>query len=262
MQFASVLEKAFFATLHIETQFANGVRAEGTAFIFEYKTEDNTYPFLVTAKESVAGSIEGRMTFMQSQNRSPLLGKGYTLDIEHFEKLWYSHPDDTVGVAVTPFVPFVKHIETAGIPVYFYALTEHESVGGTEPNLSLGDDIVYLGYPRGLWDRRHLLPVLRRAMVASLVTLKYQGVRQFLVDGRVVSGSVGSPVFHRPGEDMGKKEEPILLGMLLRTTTEDDSNSNTSSPSAQTDADEMGVVISADLVVATITAYLKEKGFI
>lgn len=260
MQFGSVLEKAFFATLHIETQFSNGIRAEGTAFIFEYKTEDNTYPFLVTAKESVSGAIEGRMTFMQSQNRAPLLGKGYTLDIEHFEKLWYAHPDDSVGVSVTPFVPFVKHIETAGIPVYFHALTDHETVGGNDSSLNLGDDIVYLGYPRGLWDKRHLLPVLRRAMVASIVSLKYQGIRQFLVDGRVVSGSVGSPVFHRPSGDHDIKGEPVLLGMLLRTPSESENSGN--SPSPQSEADEMGVIISADLVVATITAYLKEKGFI
>jgi len=121
-----------FHTLRVETDAPEGPRT-ATAFILEYRAEDNRYPFLVTARHVVQEAPEGRITFVPERRARPDLSKGYTLDIENFAKLWFVHPDPGLDVAVTPFVPFVKHIEDSGIPLYFRPLQRlaEEAPGGS-----------------------------------------------------------------------------------------------------------------------------------
>jgi len=196
MKLSSEIEKIFFTTIRIETRNDAGDKKEGTAFVFEYKTEDNNYPFLVTAKSTVKAATEGRMTLMLSSDGKPLLGKGYTLDIDNFERLWYMNTDAELDIAVTPFVPFVKHIEASGTAIYFRALGPEFLLNPADPELlGIGDDIVFVTYPHGLWDRKHMLPVLRKGMVATSLAGGFQGKKQFLIDAQVAIGSAGSPVF-------------------------------------------------------------------
>lgn len=262
---ANLLEKACYSTIRIETQkSSSGAIAEGTAFVYEYKTEDNTYPFLVTARSVIASANEGRMTLLQAKDGKPFFGKPYTLDIEHFEKLWYTHPDEAMDIAVTPFVPFVKHIETSGTPIYFNSLIQdhgHKKVN--IPDIGLADDVVYIGYPHELWDMKSLLPVVRKAIVATPVNIDYFGKKEFLVDTTVPKGSDGSPVFQlkEQSADDAKQVKPILLGMLVPAGAhtiggKKDILTETSRNRS------MGIVIRTDAILEAITAYLHEKGFI
>jgi len=269
MKLSSEIEKIFFTTIRIETRDEAGSKKEGTAFIFEYKTEDNNYPFLVTAKSTVKSAIEGRMTLMLSSDGKPLLGKGYTLDIDNFERLWYMHADAELDIAVTPFVPFVKHIEVSGTAIYFRALGPEFLHNPADPELlGIGDDIVFVTYPHGLWDRKHMLPVLRKGMVSTSLSGGFQGKKQFLVDAQVAMGSAGSPVFFlstmEPSfsvreADARKIKRPILLGMLVNATLYTPDEDHRDEPAI---AEDMGVVISTETVLDTITSYLRDKGFI
>lgn len=257
MQYKSALEQTFFSTVRLSTRSLAGEVNHGTAFVFEYKSEDNTYPFLVTARSLVENAEEGRMALMQGADREEPLFKAYTLDIEHFGKLWYTHPDDKLNVAVTPFVPFVKHIEASGVPIYFTSITREDSDQVNEL-VSLADDVLFLGYPQGLWDQKNLMPVLRKGMVATPLALDYFGERQFLIDAPVAAGSVGSPVFSNDAN------APKLLGMMLPScnTPELIDEGMFADDSANEPCADMGVVLRTDVVVESITAYLKEKGFI
>jgi len=269
MKLSSEIEKIFFTTIRIETRDEAGGKKEGTAFVFEYKTEDNNYPFLVTAKRTVKAAVEGRMTLMLSADGKPLLGKGYTLDIDNFERLWYMNADAELDIAVTPFVPFVKHIEASGTAIYFRALGPEFLLSPADPELlGVGDDIVFVTYPHGLWDRKHMLPVLRKGMVSTSLGGGFQGKKQFLIDAQVAIGSAGSPVFFLStmesnfamrDAEMRKIRRPILLGMLVNAQLSTPDENNVDGPVV---AEDMGVVISTEIVLETITNYLREKGFI
>lgn len=259
------LDKLFYSTIRLETKSSDGEYVNGTAFIYEYTTEDNAYPFLVTSRHLIMDASEGRITLIQGEKRNPIPGKAYTLDIENFSKLWFWHPDEVSNVAVTPFVPFVKHVENSGVSVYFQSLNdENLCAPGEIARVSPGAGAVYVGYPNSCWDRKHLLPVVKHGMMALPFSINYQNARQGLLDTRVVQGSSGSPVYlHRPGSPATIDNN--LLGMLVNLPyVEDDQNAEAShavyeDASADT---EMGIIVKMDVVIEAITAYLKEKGFI
>ncbi len=252
------LWELFFSTIRLELNTAEG-KAEGTAFIFEYETSDSLYPFLITARHLIEGASEGRMSFMQSAQRQPSLGRVYKLDVEQFEKLWSFHPSENIDVAVTPFIPFVKHIEGSGTQVHFQALSRDNVI--SEPLVKacdLADEVVYIGYPRGRWDSVNGLPVMRRGMIASSTAVMYQNARQFVIDGATACGSSGSPVFLATVDD--NRIAPAWVGMLSAIRQQQDDEG------VMVDCEDgdsgMGVVVHYDAIVETIAAYLKDKGFV
>lgn len=262
MKFESASEKAIFSTIRIETRSSQEDFIVGTAFIYEFSTEDNTYPFLVTTRNLIENAKEGRITLIQGQNREPIIGKGYTLDIENFSKLWFCHPDDELNIAVTPFVPFVKHVENAGVNIYFDSLNERTLYPREEyKNIKLGEDLMYLGYPKSCWDEKHLLPVFRQGMLSLPYELHYHGKPQGLVDTTVVEGASGSPVFLR-SKYTEHGIEGSLLGVLSTIPVKIGDQDDYTNIEESLQESSMGVVIKISVALEAITAYLQEKGFI
>jgi hypothetical protein len=191
---------------------------------------------------------------MQADGKEPRLGKGYTLDIDQFAKLWYSHPDSELGVSITPFVPFVRHIENTGIRVHFQAFLKQDLASPDFfQQADLGSNCFMVGYPAGYWDRKSLLPVTRQSRFASLPSLDYGVRHQVLLDSPCYSGWLGAPIVHN---DDGSLK---LLGML--------SNSGLRPSPEQEDTEivdkaSMSVMLKSDAIIETIKGYLKEKGFI
>lgn len=261
MKLSPGLEKLLFSTIRIETRLSDDTFVDGTAFIYEYSTTDNTYPFLITTRHLIENAFEGRMTLIQGQNRSPILGKGYTLDIDNFSKLWFSHPDEISNVAVTPFVPFIKHVENSGISIFFESLNERSVCPEeTRDSLSLGEKLMYLGYPKNCWDSKYLLGVARQGILSLPYALDYQGKRQSLIDTNVVQGSSGSPVFLN-NSNLDGNIENTLLGFLTNLPEEKDGDTKDAieNPLLET---PMGAMVKIDVAIETIIAYLQEKGFL
>lgn len=57
------------------------------------------------------------------------------------------------------------------------------------------EQVLVIGYPRGLWDQHNNMPIARVGTTATHPFAKYQGKKNFLVDVAAFSGSSGSPVF-------------------------------------------------------------------
>jgi hypothetical protein len=57
------------------------------------------------------------------------------------------------------------------------------------------EEIIMIGYPNGIWDAKHNLPVIRRGITATHPKLPYNGKPEFLIDAACFPGSSGSPVF-------------------------------------------------------------------
>lgn len=57
------------------------------------------------------------------------------------------------------------------------------------------ESIAMVGYPRGLWDSKNNLPIVRRGSTATHPFVAYEGRQEFLIDAACFPGSSGSPVF-------------------------------------------------------------------
>lgn len=196
MEVSSIAEQLLFTTVRIKTRNPRGEAGIGTGFLFDYSQNDEHYPFLVTNKHVVSNAREGLLTFIKSGGQTPLLGDGYTSKIDDFEKIWFEHSKQNVDVAITPFVPILKRASEQGILIFFKSIPSNLIPNDEElKTVDAIEEVLFIGYPEGIWDPKNMMPVVRRGITATPVHIDFQGEKQFLVDAPVFPGSSGSPVF-------------------------------------------------------------------
>lgn len=273
MEVSSIAEQLFFTTVRVETQDGADGQGTGTSCIFGYQSEGKQYPFLVTSKHVIEGAKEGRLTFIQAQEGKPLLGTGYALDIDEFEQLWYRHPSREVDIAVTPLVPLVEHVAKTGVDIFYRAISS-DLVPSQETlsKLDALEEIVFIGYPSGIWDRKNLLPIMRKGTTATPIAVDFQGEKQFLIDASVFPGSSGSPVFlYNPGMYFEKTGATVVgtrllfLGVVASVFFEWAVNEILSVARGDVPVAlskqmiDLGIVFKATTIVEAIRTFLKER---
>jgi len=194
MQVNSIAEQLLFTTVRIETTTPDGIGA-GTAFIFNYRQEEKQYLFLITNKHVIRGAIKGRFFFTLSDGQAPQIGKRFDVEMNEFEQRWHGHPDPEIDVAAMPLVPILKEIERAGKTVFFRSITDSLIPSTEQVNeLDAIEEVMFIGYPNGIFDSKNLMPVVRRGTTATHLQIDYEGKPLFLIDASVFPGSSGSPV--------------------------------------------------------------------
>ena len=193
----SIFENILFTTVRIEATLPNNSISMGTGFIFNYVKNNKQYLFVVTNKHVIKDSIEGRLTFNQSDGEKPILGKVFTIEYPNFEKQWIGHPQQDIDVAIMPFAPVLNELSNRGVQIFFKSLTPDliPSDKLLREEIDAVEDIVFVGYPSDIYDRRNLLPVVRKGITATPISVDFEGKPAFLIDASIFPGSSGSPVF-------------------------------------------------------------------
>ncbi len=219
----TITEQLLFSTVRLEAQKSQRTEA-ATAFLFSYKeTKGRNFIFLVTNKHVIAGAHTGRCFFTQRKDGKPWIGKRFDIEIPDLAAQWHGHPVDEVDVAVMPVVPVLSAIKQAGKSVFFRTIP-HTLIPTDEKLRDLDplEEVIFVGYPSGLFDSKNLMPILRRGTTATPPQLDYEGRPTFLVDASVFPGSSGSPVLicnrgiyaTRTGTTVGNRV--MLLGVIAR----------------------------------------------
>jgi len=141
-------------------------------------------------------------------------------------KLWRSHPDQDVDVLVfdvTSFINFRKDIVAKWVN---YSLFCDRSII-EEKDITIGDEVIVVGYPLGFRHRTTNFPLFRSGMISTCIgeeledIIRENGVerrrtlRGFLIDGGIVPGSSGSPVVLKPTiGHINRKAKTIMMGTL------------------------------------------------
>jgi hypothetical protein len=96
----------------------------------------------------------------------------------------------------------------------FRSFTPLHLIGSNEA-VEIGTAVLILGFPLGFYDQLHRIPVVRQAVVASSLGLRFQGEGYFLTDARTHRGSSGAPVIMRIAPpDTAHRDLPwMLLGV-------------------------------------------------
>ncbi|SFI24047.1 Trypsin-like peptidase domain-containing protein [Collimonas sp. OK307] len=108
----------------------------------------------------------------------------------------YPHPDtgiDLCGIDVT--IP-VGNVMGTGNQLRMMCLDAHwlpQSID--KKNMRDVEQVLVIGYPRGVWDHHNNMPIARLGTTATHPLAHYQNKREFLVDVAAFQGSSGSPVF-------------------------------------------------------------------
>jgi len=193
----SIFENILFTTVRIEATLPNDSISIGTGFIFNYVKNDKQYLFVVTNKHVIKDSIKGKLTFNQSDGERPILGKVFTIEYPNFEKQWIGHSRHDIDVAIMPFAPVLNELSQRGVQIFFRSITPDliPSDKQLREDIDAVEDIVFVGYPNDIYDRRNLLPVVRKGITATPISVDFEGKPTFLIDASIFPGSSGSPVF-------------------------------------------------------------------
>lgn len=79
--------------------------------------------------------------------------------------------------------------------------------------VELGTSVLIVGFPLGVHDTLHRLPVARQALIASAFGIRFQGKGHFLTDARMHRGTSGAPVVAREATPRAGRAD--LAWMLL-----------------------------------------------
>ena len=228
MRQSTFAEQMLFTTVRVETTRSDGKAYVGTAFVVRYE-EAGGRLFLVTNKHVVADMTSGNLFFTEQQDGAPVLGSKITVIMRGVGTQWIGHPDPRVDVSVAPLDESFELVSGRSGNVYFRAIpTSMFADSSRLQALDPLEEIIFVGYPVGLYDEYNLLPITRQGITATHPSIDYQGRPIFLIDASVFPGSSGSPIFlHKPGlsldgQQLSLTRSNVFLGVVAESMVLED----------------------------------------
>jgi len=250
MEINSTTKKLLFNTIRVDTVLDDGSEGSGTAFVVQHSHVGSNHNFIVTNRHLVEGVRRGGLVFTQKRGTRPLLGQGFQLNIEDFPRAWHLHPDPAVDLAIIPMQPLEQAARQQGIELYVQAI-DSRLVPDEAATRALDalEEVLFVGYPSGVWDQVNLMPILRRGTTATPIALDFEGRAEFLIDAAVYPGSSGSPVFVylpdglRPSPSAGRRF--LFVGVVAAVYFRQEANHLVAAP---VPANHQGLVMGSEMI--------------
>jgi hypothetical protein len=206
------------ATVQLEQPLGDGSRTVGTGFLVSDPTPDGKpRTILITAAHvfEKMPSMSARIGYRIQGSEGVWRYDPESLTIRDGDHpLWTKHPTRDVAAMVVEAPPeFAK----AAIPLNYLAQDDTFN----RYNLGPGDEMMALGFPRGLSANPAGFPILRSGRVASYPLAPATSFPTFLMDFSVFPGNSGGPVFmaegarRRPGASESQ-EVQFVAGLLTQ----------------------------------------------
>ncbi len=193
MKVDTTAKQVLFSTVRIETHDAEGV-GHGTGFFYTCNVDGENIPFIVTNAHVIEDAASGVLVFTKAGPEGPALGSRVTEVLGDVESLWHIHP--TEDLAIMPFGPLVNSLIERGDKIFYSTVSGKIVASETEIEaFDAIEEIVVVGYPDAMWDEANNLPIVRKGITATPLSVRHEDERAFLVDAPIFTGSSGSPVF-------------------------------------------------------------------
>ncbi len=270
MRVDSVAKRLLFSTVRVDTVLDDGSQGSGTAFVVRHHGRRGPADFVVTNRHLVEGVREGALVFTQARRACPLLGCRFELRIEEFPAAWFLHPDPAIDLAIAPLQPLRRAAAGEGVELYIEAIDSRMIPDAAAwEGLDALEEVLFVGYPSGVWDQVNLMPILRRGSTATPAALDFEGRRQFLVDAAVYPGSSGSPVFIERGERRLTRRDAardlLFAGVVSAVFFREEARRVVPAPipanhralELGTEMIDLGLVLKSDQVLELVQLYLQ-----
>jgi hypothetical protein len=212
-------QQLIYATVQLEQPLGNGTRTVGTGFLISAAGPDGSpRTVLITANhvfDKMPGPIahvgyrianaDGSWTY-SPQNLRIRDAAGH--------ELWTHHPSrDVAAISVTAPAAFAK----AAIPEDYLASDDTLN----KYQVGAGDELMALGFPRGLSANQAGFPILRSGRIASYPIAPAKIFPTFLMDFAVFPGNSGGPVFmsqdsRRKSSAQTPQDAQFIAGLLTQ----------------------------------------------
>jgi len=207
------------ATVQLEQPLGDGTRTVGTGFLIEAPDPQGRPRTVLVTANHVLSKMPGGDARIGYRIENPDGSWSYSpekLKIRDAkgDPLWTHHPSRDVAAIVIKAPPeFAK----AAIPVNYLAADETF----VDHKVAAGDEMMALGFPRGLSANQAGFPILRAGRVASYPIAPAKIFPTFLLDFAVFPGNSGGPVFvtDQVRRRAGVADEPqteFIAGLLTQ----------------------------------------------
>lgn len=271
-------ERLFFTTVRIIVKKKNGKTKSGTGFFYEYKIETGNYAdkysmFLITNRHVIEDSNYVILEFKEKLDKGvTLLGNTFKIRIN---EPWQIHPNNKIDLAILPFTKILIYLEDVKKQPFFEPILNKITYFKEKNDLiNILEEIFFIGYPRGIYDRENNIPIIRKGTTATPIIFDYNDLPIFLIDASVYPGSSGSPVFICDSGSYYLKgklyldSRTLFLGVLSSTYKNKDGVYivkydfkekvvNNEKPYL-----DLGIVIKAQEIINLIRIYLKDQGIL
>lgn len=182
-----------FSVVRLVAVNAEGEEAIGTGFFFRIHTAKNS-DVLVTNKHVIEGAerilIPMHITSIDPDGRVEL-GRYEVVSTNYVD--WLHHPEPDVDLCCLKIAPIADDFKDKG---YYYQAISSTSIMSADEleRVPTSIGISMVGFPNGLWDSRHGLPIIRHGVTASHAAVPFEGRSDVVVDVACFPGSSGSPI--------------------------------------------------------------------
>ncbi len=225
MKLNTIEEQLLFSTLRIESlDEKDNVISIGTGFLVNREVEPGEHViYLVSNKHVLFTSDKIRITFTQKCDNldEPNIGKTISFPIEDIKKNLHTHTNSQVDIAVMPITGLFKKF-----PIVFFKGIKYDMLADfSESELSVAQDVKFIGYPDNRYDSVNNLPLIRTGIISSHPKIDYNDNPIFIIDAQVFPGSSGSPLminlttenFKKGNIVIGQSQNIKLLGVVAAT---------------------------------------------
>jgi hypothetical protein len=181
------------ATVQLEQPLGNGTRTVGTGFLISEMAPDGSPRTVLVTANHVFQDMPGQVARIGYRTENPDGSWNYSpqpLRIRDAggHALWTRHPSrDVAAITISAPPEFAK----AAIPEDYLASDDTF----TKYQVEAGDELMALGFPRGLAANQAGFPILRAGRIASYPVAPAKIFPTFLLDFSVFPGNSGGPVF-------------------------------------------------------------------
>jgi hypothetical protein len=270
MQIDSAAKRLLFSTVRVDTELEDGTAGSGTAFVINHRHARGSTPFIVTNRHLVEGVRRGGLIFTQQREGRPDFGRSFQLNIDDFPAAWFYHPDAQTDLAIIPLRPLERAARELGVEIYYQPIDSLSIPDAAQiRDFDALEEILFVGYPSGIWDQVNLMPILRRGTTATPLEIDFEGRKQFLIDAAVYPGSSGSPVFvvrDDPMRARGAGARTIwFVGVVAAVFFRQEQNNILSAPvpagqancATVTEMVDLGLILKAESVRELADAFVK-----
>lgn len=184
-------EKMLYSTVRLET--STGV---GTGFFFEFSFDNKgSVPVIITNKHVINYNQKETVSFcLHTKNGD--MPDAEKLNIT-FQTDWHFHQDQDQDLCFCFVNPLFQQIKTQKQKDVFFTPIKEDLIwtNAKLEELSAIEDVVMVGYPTGLWDKKNNFPLFRKGITASHPSTDFNGRNIGVVDMACFPGSSGSPIF-------------------------------------------------------------------
>lgn len=217
MEVDSIAESLLFVTVRIDTINSKGEKGSGTGFIFSHKYKEVDAYTIITNKHVIKDAVKGGITFIRKENEKPKLASAFRLEFNSFQDIWTGHKDNNIDITATPLIPLLKQIKDKhNVDIYFKSISSNNIPTDEQvADFDALEDIIFVGYPNGIWDNYNYLPIMRKGTTATPYSIDFENQKKFLIDASVFGGSSGSPLFLYNSGSYKTKKGSLMAGSRL-----------------------------------------------